>query len=136
MDDGQQPIAHAACDENGVWRAPHALSEHLAGVAALAACFARNYGEDWARLAGQWHDLGKYRPRFQLCDYAEWQERETKSGVDSSPFRLMRHYFKKETWDWAIARLLMELPEYREWVQAWYALGENLEAANPGREKS
>jgi CRISPR-associated endonuclease/helicase Cas3 len=65
MNDGKQPIAHAACDETGVWRAPHALSEHLAGVAALAACFARDFGEDWARMAGQWHDLGKYRPRFQ-----------------------------------------------------------------------
>jgi CRISPR-associated endonuclease/helicase Cas3 len=59
------PIAHAAQNENGSWRPPHDLAEHLAGVAALAACFARNFGEDWARLAGQWHDLGKYRPRFQ-----------------------------------------------------------------------
>ncbi|OYY93713.1 MAG: CRISPR-associated helicase/endonuclease Cas3 [Hydrogenophilales bacterium 28-61-23] len=65
MNDQNQPIAHAAKDENGDWRAPHDLAEHLAGVAALAACFARNFGEDWARLAGQWHDLGKYRPRFQ-----------------------------------------------------------------------
>jgi CRISPR-associated endonuclease/helicase Cas3 len=59
------PIAHAAQNTDGSWREPHDLAQHLAAVAALAACFARDYGEDWARLAGQWHDLGKYRPRFQ-----------------------------------------------------------------------
>jgi CRISPR-associated endonuclease/helicase Cas3 len=61
-----QPIAHAAKDASGVWRDPHDLAEHLTGVAALAACHARTFGaEDWAHLAGLWHDLGKYRPRFQ-----------------------------------------------------------------------
>ena len=61
-----RPIAHAAKDANGTWRDPHDLAEHLAGVAALAACHARTFGaEDWAHLAGLWHDLGKYRPRFQ-----------------------------------------------------------------------
>ncbi|MBU1664747.1 MAG: CRISPR-associated endonuclease Cas3'' [Gammaproteobacteria bacterium] len=66
MSDKNQPIAHAARDENGVWRPPHDLADHLAGVAALSACHARKFGaEDWARLAGQWHDLGKFRPAFQ-----------------------------------------------------------------------
>jgi len=65
MNSGNQYIAHAAKDGNGNWRPPHDLADHLASVAVLAACFARNFGEDWARLAGQWHDLGKYRPRFQ-----------------------------------------------------------------------
>lgn len=61
-----QPIAHAAKDASGVWRDPHDLAEHLAGVAALAAGHARTFGAgDWAHLAGLWHDLGKYRPRFQ-----------------------------------------------------------------------
>ncbi len=61
-----QPIAHAAKDANGTWRDPHDLAEHLTSVAALAACHARSFGaEDWAHLAGMWHDLGKYRPRFQ-----------------------------------------------------------------------
>jgi len=59
-------IAHAARDANGAWRDPHDLADHLAGVAALAACHARKFGaEDWAHIAGLWHDLGKYRPRFQ-----------------------------------------------------------------------
>lgn len=59
------PIAHAARDATGHWRAPHDLAEHLRCVAELAAEFAKTYGADWARLAGRWHDLGKYRARFQ-----------------------------------------------------------------------
>ncbi len=65
MNPGNQPIAHAAKDGDGNWRKPHDLAEHLAGVASLAACFAGRFGKNWARLAGLWHDLGKYRPRFQ-----------------------------------------------------------------------
>ena len=61
-----QSIAHAAQNPDGSWRDPHDLADHLAGVAALATCHARKFGaEDWAHLAGLWHDLGKYRPRFQ-----------------------------------------------------------------------
>lgn len=61
-----RPIAHAAKDPaTGLWREPHDLAEHLQQVSRLAADFARSYGADWARLAGLWHDLGKYRPRFQ-----------------------------------------------------------------------
>lgn len=42
------------------------LDEHLHNVAELAAEFARPFGgEEWARLAGLWHDLGKYNPDFQ-----------------------------------------------------------------------
>ncbi|MBN8429020.1 MAG: CRISPR-associated endonuclease Cas3'', partial [Xanthomonadales bacterium] len=58
-------IAHAARDENGKWRAPHDLADHLRDVGELASEFAEQFGADWARLAGRWHDLGKYRPRFQ-----------------------------------------------------------------------
>lgn len=56
-------IAHAR-QEGESWNL-HALDAHLAGVSAVAACFARDIGEDWARLAGLWHDLGKYSPAFQ-----------------------------------------------------------------------
>lgn len=59
-------IAHAARNADGTWRPPHDLAEHLTCVSALAAskglCFG---GDGWARLAGLWHDLGKYRPGFQ-----------------------------------------------------------------------
>ncbi|MDE2129368.1 MAG: CRISPR-associated endonuclease Cas3'' [Betaproteobacteria bacterium] len=65
QDEQPRPIAHAAKDAFGNWRAPHELADHLTAVAALAACFAKTFGADWAQLAGRWHDLGKYRPRFQ-----------------------------------------------------------------------
>lgn len=58
-------IAHASQDAAGHWLAPHALDEHLCEVGALAADFAQHFGADWARVAGHWHDLGKYRARFQ-----------------------------------------------------------------------
>ena len=62
----QMYIAHAAQNADGSWRAPHDLADHLIGVATLAAGHAQKFGaEDWARLAGTWHDLGKYRPVFQ-----------------------------------------------------------------------
>lgn len=66
MNSNIRPIAHAAQNPDGSWREPHDLTNHLAGVAALAACHARKFGaEDWGHLAGLWHDLGKYRSRFQ-----------------------------------------------------------------------
>jgi CRISPR-associated endonuclease/helicase Cas3 len=58
-------IAHAARNPDGSWRDPHDLLEHLSNVGTLAAEFAEQFGSGWARLAGRWHDLGKYRPRFQ-----------------------------------------------------------------------
>ncbi len=55
------PIAHLR--EDGT---PHLLDEHLREVGALAAAFAALFGaSDWARLAGLWHDLGKYSLAFQ-----------------------------------------------------------------------
>ena len=62
---GSDAIAHAAKDSTGNWRPPHDLDEHLRAVGALAAHFANRCGAEWAHLAGRWHDLGKYRPRFQ-----------------------------------------------------------------------
>lgn len=59
-------IAHVAYDaQRETWRAPHDLAAHLRETGKLAAQFAERYGAGWARLSGQWHDLGKYRPRFQ-----------------------------------------------------------------------
>lgn len=44
----------------------HDLAEHLRGVARLAKGNAAPFGGgEWAELAGLWHDLGKYRSRFQ-----------------------------------------------------------------------
>lgn len=42
------------------------LRAHLESVAELTACFTAVFGaEEWGRLLGLWHDLGKYRLQFQ-----------------------------------------------------------------------
>lgn len=47
------------------------LEAHLRKVARLASDFARPFGGDqWACLAGLWHDLGKYSKEFQQKLYA------------------------------------------------------------------
>ena len=46
--------------------ATHDLGEHLRGVGQRAGEYARALGSgDWARIAGLWHDLGKYSAEFQ-----------------------------------------------------------------------
>ena len=58
-------VAHVRVDESGA-NVPQLLEEHLQGTAKLAREFASAFGgEDWAALAGVWHDLGKYKPDFQ-----------------------------------------------------------------------
>ncbi|MDS4029183.1 MAG: CRISPR-associated endonuclease Cas3'' [Candidatus Contendobacter sp.] len=58
-------LAHVRRNETGRWL-PHHLDDHLRGVALLAEMFAAAFDVgDWAKLAGLWHDLGKYRPAFQ-----------------------------------------------------------------------
>ena len=48
------------------------LEQHLKNVAERAAEFARPFGGDqWAYLAGLWHDLGKYSDAFQAKLYLE-----------------------------------------------------------------
>jgi CRISPR-associated endonuclease/helicase Cas3 len=59
------PIAHVREISPGQFEV-HDLACHLRGVARLAQDFAAPFGgAEWAELAGLWHDLGKYRPRFQ-----------------------------------------------------------------------
>lgn len=61
----QQALAHVRKDTKNEWH-EHSLDEHLRGVSRLAGEFASVFGsEDWARLAGLWHDLGKYSAEFQ-----------------------------------------------------------------------
>lgn len=71
-----KPLAHVRQDEAGVWY-EHPLDEHLLAVAELAAKFADAFNsQDWARLAGLWHDIGKFREKFQ-------QYIKTVSGYDA-----------------------------------------------------
>lgn len=58
-------LAHVRQDPTGEWK-EHALDEHLQEVARRAGEAAKVFdSEDWAKLAGLWHDLGKYREQFQ-----------------------------------------------------------------------
>jgi len=42
------------------------LAAHLTATSDLAAGFAAPFAStEWGRLAGLWHDVGKYRPEFQ-----------------------------------------------------------------------
>ena len=63
-------------------RSGRPLDEHLGAVAAQAADFAQLFGvPEWARLAGMWHDLGKYHPHFQAM-LREVAEGRSKRRVD------------------------------------------------------
>lgn len=58
-------LAHVRRKEDGSFEMHH-LEEHLRAVADLAGEFASIFGHsDWGRLAGLWHDLGKYSSDFQ-----------------------------------------------------------------------
>lgn len=58
-------IAHVRQGEDGAFTI-HELEEHLREVGNLAGEFASTFGAaDWGRLAGLWHDLGKYSAAFQ-----------------------------------------------------------------------
>lgn len=57
----QEPMAHVSPEGR-----THGLREHLLATADLAGEFAAAFGfRQWGRLAGLWHDLGKYAPAFQ-----------------------------------------------------------------------
>jgi CRISPR-associated endonuclease/helicase Cas3 len=73
MEDGFKFYAHTPVDEHGAW---HDLVIHLEKTATLASENASKFGAgELARLAGLWHDLGKFNPEFQdylrRCDVAE-----------------------------------------------------------------
>ena len=60
-----RPIAHVKRGVDDSW-IEHALADHLRCVGNIAGNLASDFGAaDWAKLAGYWHDLGKYRPSFQ-----------------------------------------------------------------------
>lgn len=61
----KQWLAHVRRNDDGSF-AIHDLEEHLRTVGDLAGEFASSFGHsDWGRLAGLWHDLGKYSSAFQ-----------------------------------------------------------------------
>ncbi len=74
-------IAHVLADEGKL----HLLEDHLLGVASLARSFAHGF-EDWAELAGRWHDLGKYSKDFQ--NYIRSESGFEAHLVDNHPGRV------------------------------------------------
>ncbi|OQW36552.1 MAG: hypothetical protein A4E20_06605 [Nitrospira sp. SG-bin2] len=58
-------LAHVRRNDDGSF-AIHDLEDHLRTVGELANEFASAFGSsDWGRLAGLWHDLGRYSSAFQ-----------------------------------------------------------------------
>ncbi len=58
-----EPIAHILPEDLQV---THPLEQHLFAVSQMAAKMAAEFGaEEWGKLAGLWHDLGKYSNDFQ-----------------------------------------------------------------------
>ena len=58
-------LAHVKQRDDGTW-ARHPLEAHLLSVSSIAGEFATVFASaEWGRLAGLWHDLGKYQPEFQ-----------------------------------------------------------------------
>ena len=78
-----KPIAHVTQDGR-----LHELQDHLWGTAERAAIFASEFGfQEWGRLSGLWHDLGKYGERFQKkikAVFGEDVHLESKIKVDHS----------------------------------------------------
>jgi CRISPR-associated endonuclease/helicase Cas3 len=62
--EAHEPWAHVRIDSTSGTPVPHLLVEHLLSVSSLAAAHAKTDMAVWARLAGLWHDLGKYRVGF------------------------------------------------------------------------
>lgn len=89
-------IAHVQQAKDGSWLPPHELEQHLLGTAKKACDFARAFGgDDWAYIAGLWHDLGKYSDDFQEyiknASGYESQEAHIEDGVSKNGKRRVDH---------------------------------------------
>lgn len=81
-------IAHVKQLPDGAW-VEHALEDHLRKVGDLAAVFATSFAaDDWARIAGYWHDLGKYRPSFQRYIRTVSGYDRANAHIETSPGRV------------------------------------------------
>src|ERR1039458_3625043 len=60
----------------------HRLDQHLHSTADRAERFAAPFAEEWGRIAGLWHDAGKYQKAFQ--DYLVATGDHTGPKVDHS----------------------------------------------------
>lgn len=76
-----EPIAHVHPEDLQV---THSLEQHLSAVSQMAGEMASEFGaEEWGRIAGLWHDLGKYSDDFQR--YIRKSSGYEAQLVDSAP---------------------------------------------------
>lgn len=81
-------LAHVSQDPNGDWR-EHALDEHLNKVAKRAEEAAKKFcSADWAKIAGLWHDLGKYSVEFQEYIKKTSGYYDAEAHIEGSPGRV------------------------------------------------
>ena len=75
----QSLYAHSANDRGD----RHDWAEHAEGTARLAASFAGAFGmEEWGRLLGLWHDIGKLADDWQRYLVANEAGRAPRGGPD------------------------------------------------------
>ena len=66
------PVAHVRQLPDESWAPPHSLEEHLTGTARLAGQFAAVFNsENWGRLIGLAHDIGKSSAQWQQYLFAK-----------------------------------------------------------------
>ncbi len=91
MENDQNPsleyIAHVKSSGDSDFKI-HFLMDHLAKVADRASSFAKEFGaQEWARLAGLWHDLGKFSDEFQGYIRRETGY-DTDAHIENTPGRI------------------------------------------------
>lgn len=63
-------LAHVKQRDDGSWDC-HPLAAHLLSALSIAGSFAAVFASaEWGRLAGLWHDLGKYQPELEYIRLA------------------------------------------------------------------
>ena len=79
-------IAHLYQARDGNW-VEHALECHCNDVASLASSLLNDCTPEITHLAGLWHDLGKYQPRFQqyILNASGFERENAHIEADSAP---------------------------------------------------
>lgn len=88
MNSSPEAIAHIKKHDDKVWESPHILDSHLQSVSLLAEKMAEGFGQEWAFLAGQWHDLGKYQSKFQLYIRKQSGYDRENAHIENAPNRV------------------------------------------------
>jgi CRISPR-associated endonuclease/helicase Cas3 len=118
---------------------PQPLIDHLQGVATLAATAGQKFNAaDWAKLAGLWHDLGKYRPGFQQyirqfadahCETAVTGRDKTHSGAGAL---WAKQHFPQQPYFWRVFAYL--IASHHAGLYDWEDLAARLNGADILRE--